>query len=93
MRRLMASAVRAPLAVPTEGAPAAEVVERLVDRGPDMRMDRAEEQSARERTFEDGVQQADLSGLSATGATRLREYLARRVDAFRVLCVMIPRCA
>lgn len=92
MRRVMASSLRALLALATEDAPEGEVMERLVDRGRDRRMDRAEERSARERTFEDGVQQADQSGLSAAGATRSRECWAGYVDAFRLRSVMIRRC-
>ncbi|CAM9382136.1 unnamed protein product [Sphacelaria rigidula] len=42
-----------------EEAPADEAVERLVDRGPDMFMDPAEERGARERALEDSVQQAE----------------------------------
>ena len=42
-----------------------------------------EERGARDRALEDSVQQAEQSGLRADGACRLRDYLSRRVDAFR----------
>ena len=63
--------------------PADSAVERLVERGPDMFMDSAEERGARDRALEDSVQQAEQSGLSADGTCRLRDILARRVGAFR----------
>ncbi|CAM9979133.1 unnamed protein product, partial [Sphacelaria rigidula] len=66
-----------------EETPADEAVERLVDRGPDMFMDPAEERGARERTLEDSVQQAEMKGLSADDAHCLRDILARHVHKFR----------
>ena len=67
--------------------PADEAVERLVDRGPDMFLDPAEEKEGRNRALADSVRQAEQQGLSAEGAFRLRDILARRVDSFRrALC-------
>ena len=66
-----------------DDAPADVVVERLVERGPNMFMDPMEERGARDRALEDSVQQAEESGLSADGACLLRDVLSRRVDAFR----------
>ncbi|CAN0021866.1 unnamed protein product, partial [Sphacelaria rigidula] len=60
-----------------EEAPADEAVERLVDRGPDMFMDPAEERGARERALEDSVRQAEQKGVSTDGAHCLRDILAR----------------
>ncbi|MEP0580138.1 MAG: reverse transcriptase domain-containing protein [Marinobacter sp.] len=85
-RRVTVS-VRAFQTEATVDAPEDKAVEHLVDRGPDMFMDPEEERTARERALEDSVQQAEQSGLSVGGATRLREILARRVGAFRrALC-------
>lgn len=85
-RRVTVS-VRAFQTEATVDDPEDEAVERLVDRGPDMFMDPAEERTARERALEDSVQQAEQSGLSVDGAIRLRDILARRVGAFRrALC-------
>ena len=58
-------------------------VERLVERGPELFMDPTEEKGARDRALEDSVLLAEQSGLSADGACRLREILARLVGAFR----------
>ena len=44
-------------------------------------MDPAEEQGAKDRALENSVLQAERS-LSAEGAHRLRDSLARRVDTF-----------
>ncbi|CAN0104385.1 unnamed protein product, partial [Sphacelaria rigidula] len=60
--------------------PADEAVERLVDRGPDMFLDPAEEKEGRDRALADSVRQAEQQGLSAEGAYRLRDILSRRVD-------------
>jgi len=64
-----------------EAAPADVAVERSVDRESDRLMDPAEEQGAKDRALENSVQQAERS-LSAEGAHRLRDSLARRVDTF-----------
>ena len=85
--RRVAVSVRAFQTAATDDAPADEAVERLVDRGPDMFMDAAEERRSREQALEESVQQAESSGLSEEGAVSLREILARRVGVFRrALC-------
>ena len=66
-----------------DDATADVAVERLVERGPDMFMDKMGTRGTRDRALEDSVQQAEQSGLSADGACRLRDILSRRVDAFR----------
>ena len=71
--------------------PADEAVERLVDRGPDIFLDPAEEKEGRNRALADSVRQAEQQGLSAEGAFHLRDILARRVDTFRrALCGDTP---
>ncbi|CAM9602171.1 unnamed protein product, partial [Sphacelaria rigidula] len=45
-------------------------------------MDPVEERGVRERAQEDSLQQTEQKGLSADGAYRLRDILARRVDTF-----------
>ena len=47
-----------------------------------MFLDQMEEKGARDRAFDDSVQQAERSGLSADGACRLRDILSRRVGDF-----------
>ena len=54
-----------------------------MDRGPDMFLEPAEEKGGRNRALADSVRQAEQQGLSAEGAYRLPEILARRVDTFR----------
>ena len=66
-----------------DDAPADVAVERLVERGPDVFMDQVGKRGNRDRAFEDSVQRADQSGLSADSACRSRDILSRRVDAFR----------
>ena len=58
-------------------------VERLVERGPDMLMDPAEEESAGKVALEESVTDAVAQGLSVSKAERLRGILSRRVNAFR----------
>ena len=60
-----------------------EAVERLVERGPEMFMEPAEEESARKVALEEGVTDAVAAGLSVSNAERLRGILHRRVNAFR----------
>ena len=60
-----------------------EAVERLVERGPEMFMEPAQEESARKVALEKGVADAVAAGLSVSKAERLREILARRCNAFR----------
>ena len=56
-------------------------VERLVERGPDMFNDPAEEESARKVALEESVTDAVAQGLSVSKAERLRG--SRRFNAFR----------
>lgn len=73
-----------PLKVASEEEIAVDAaVERLVDRRPDVSVDRAEERGAPERALEERVQQSEHKGQSAGGAYCWRDILARRVDAFR----------
>ena len=58
-------------------------VERLVERGPEMFMDPAEEESARKVALEESVTDAVAQGLSVSKAERLRGILSRRFNAFR----------
>ena len=58
-------------------------VERLVERGPEMFMDPAEEESARKVALEESVTEAVGNGLSLSKAERLRDILHRRENAFR----------
>ena len=58
-------------------------VERLVERGPDMFMDPAEEDSARKVALEESVTDAVVQGLSVSKVDRLRGILSRRFNAFR----------
>ena len=58
-------------------------VERSVERGPEMFMDPAEEESARKVAPEERVTDAVAQGLSVSKAKRLREILSRRFNAFR----------
>ena len=65
-----------------DDAPADVVVERLVERGPDMFMDQKGTRGTRDRAVEDSVHLAAQRGLRADGACRLCDILSRRVDAF-----------
>ena len=56
-------------------------VERLVERGPEMFMDPAEEESARKVALEESVTDAVAQGLSVS--KRLRGMFSRRFNAFR----------
>ena len=58
-------------------------MERLVERGPEMFMDPAEEESARKVALEESVTDAVARGLSVSKAERLRGILSRRLNAFR----------
>ena len=58
-------------------------VERLVERGPEMFMDPAEEESARTVALEESVTDAVARGLSVSKAERLRGILSRRFNVFR----------
>ena len=58
-------------------------VERLVERGPEMFMGPAEEDSARNVALEESVTDAVAQGLSVSKAKRLRGILSRRFNAFR----------
>ena len=58
-------------------------VERLVERGPEMFMDPAEEESARKVALEESVTDAVAQGLSVSQAKRLGGILCRRFNAFR----------
>ena len=58
-------------------------VERLVERGPEMFMDPAHEESARKVALEESVTDAVAQGLSVLKAERLREILCRRFNVFR----------
>ena len=58
-------------------------VERLVERGPQMFMDPAEEDSARKVALEESVTDAVAQGLSVSKTKRLRGILSRRFNAFR----------
>ena len=58
-------------------------VERLVERGPDIFTDPAEEESARKVGLEESVTDAVAQGLSVSMAERLRGILCRRFNAFR----------
>ena len=74
-------------ALPEAGRQATEepdlAVERWVERGPDMFMDPAEEESARKVALEESVTDAVAQGLSVSKAERLRGILSRRFNAFR----------
>ena len=54
-----------------------------VERGPEMFMDPAEEESARKVALEKSVTEAVGNGLSLSKAERLRDILHRRANAFR----------
>ena len=58
-------------------------VEHLVERGPEMLMDPAEEESAGKVALEESVTDAVAQGLSVSKAKRLRGILSRRFNAFR----------
>ena len=58
-------------------------VERLVERGPEMFMDPAHEESARKVALEESVTDAVAQGLSVSKAERLRGILSRCFNAFR----------
>ena len=58
-------------------------MERLVERGPEMFMDSAEEESARKVALEESVTDAVARGLSVSKAKRLRGVLTRHFNAFR----------
>ena len=72
-------------ALPEAGRQATEepdlAVERWVERGPDMFMDPAEEESAWKVALEESVTDAVAQGLSVS--ERLRGILSRRFNAFR----------
>ena len=53
-------------------------MERLVERGPEMFMDPAEEESARKVALKESVTDAVAQGLSVSKAERLRGILSRR---------------
>ena len=54
-----------------------------MDRGPEMLMDPAEEDSARKVALEESVTDAVAQGLSVSKAKRLRGILSRRFNEFR----------
>ena len=58
-------------------------VERLVERGPEMFMDPAEEESVRTVALEESVTDAVAQGLSVSKAKRPRGILSRRFNVFR----------
>ena len=58
-------------------------VERLGERGPEMFMDPAEEDSARKVALEESVTDAVAQGLSVSKTERLRGILSCRFKAFR----------
>ena len=58
-------------------------MERLVERGPEIIMDPAEEDSARKVALEESVTDAVAHGLSVSKAKRPRGILIRRFNAFR----------
>ena len=58
-------------------------VERLVERGPEMFMDPAEEESALKVALEESVTDAVAQGHSVSKAERLRGILSRRFNSFR----------
>ena len=58
-------------------------MERLVERGPAMFMDPAEEDSARKVALEESVTDAVARGLSVSKAERLRWNLSRHFNAVR----------
>ena len=74
-------------AIEEDGGQATEepdlAVERLVERGPEMFMDPAEEESARKVALEESVTDAVAQGLSVSKAERLRGILSHRFNAFR----------
>ena len=59
------------------------VVERLVERGPEIFMDPPEEESARKVALEESVTDAVAQGFSVSKAERLRRIFNRRFNAFR----------
>ena len=67
-------------------------VEPLVERGPEMFMDPAEEESARKVALEESVTDAVAQGLSVSKAERLRGILSRRFNAFRRALRGDPPC-
>ena len=60
-----------------------EAVERLGERGPEMFMDPADEESARKVALEESVTDAVAHGLSVSKAERLRGVLHRHFNVFR----------
>ena len=58
-------------------------VKRLVERGPEMFMDPAEEDKARKVALEESVTDAVAQGLSFSKAKHLHGILSRRFNAFR----------
>ena len=65
-------------------------MERLVERGPEMCMDPAEEDSARKVGREESVTDAVAQGLSVSKAKRQRGILSRRFHAFVKRCGVTP---
>ena len=57
----------------------------MVERGPEMFMDPAEEESGRKVALEESVTDAVAQGLSVSKAERLRGILSRRFNARRAL--------
>ena len=55
----------------------------MVERGPEMFMDPAEEESVRKVVLEESVTDAVAQGLSVSKSERLRGILSRRFNAFR----------
>ena len=66
-----------------DDAPVDVAVDRLVERGPDMFVDPAEEDSALKVALEESVTDAVAQGLSVSKAERLRGILNRRFNALR----------
>ena len=67
-----------------------DLVERLVERGPEMFMDPAEEESARKVALEASVTDAVAQGLSVSKAERLRGILSRRFNAVSYTHLTLP---
>ena len=65
-------------------------VERLVERGPEMFMDPAEEESARKVALEESKTDAVAQGLSVSKAERLRGGLGRHLTRFVERCGVTP---
>ena len=67
-----------------------EVVERLVERGPEMFMDPTEEESARKVALEEGVTDAVAQSLSVSKAERLRGFRVAASTRFVERCGVTP---